>query len=102
MTTWWCEAGWLDGGPVDDVRVTTASGATWVSVHHGGGVGTGRSIHAGQVCVADGTPLAAQKLERVLRNDPGTGVLRHVDAGYDLATQVAEEHGLRIPMSELP
>ena len=65
--------------------VNTASGATWVSIHHGGGVGMGRSIHAGQVCVADGTDLAAQKIERVLTNDPGMGVIRHVDAGYDRA-----------------
>ena len=63
--------------------VNTASGASWVSIHHGGGVGMGRSIHAGQVCIADGTDLAAQKLERVLTNDPGMGVIRHVDAGYD-------------------
>ena len=70
--------------------VNTASGATWVSIHHGGGVGMGRSIHAGQVCVADGTDLAAQKIERVLTNDPGMGVIRHVDAGYDRAVEVAE------------
>src|ERR1700712_1959097 len=80
--------------------VNTASGATWVSIHHGGGVGMGRSIHAGQVCVADGTDLAAQKIERVLTNDPGMGVIRHVDAGYDRAAEVAEERGVRIPMSE--
>jgi len=80
--------------------VNTASGATWVSIHHGGGVGMGRSIHAGQVCVADGTALAAEKLERVLTNDPGMGVIRHVDAGYDRATEVAAERGVRIPMSE--
>ena len=80
--------------------VTTASGATWVSIHHGGGVGMGRSIHAGQVCVADGTELAAQKIERVLTNDPGMGVIRHVDAGYDRAAEVATERGVRIPMSE--
>jgi urocanate hydratase len=80
--------------------VNTASGATWVSIHHGGGVGMGRSIHAGQVCVADGTELAAQKIERVLTNDPGMGVIRHVDAGYDLACAVAEAKGVRIPMSE--
>jgi len=80
--------------------VNTASGATWVSIHHGGGVGMGRSIHAGQVCVADGTELAAQKIERVLTNDPGMGVIRHVDAGYDLAVDVAAERGVRIPMSE--
>ena len=72
----------------------------WVSIHHGGGVGMGRSIHAGQVCVADGTDLAAQKIERVLTNDPGMGVIRHVDAGYDRAVEVAEERGVRIPMPE--
>jgi urocanate hydratase len=81
--------------------VNTASGATWVSIHQGGGVGMGRSIHAGQVIVADGTELAAQKLERVLTNDPGMGVIRHVDAGYGLAADVARRTGVRIPMSEL-
>jgi urocanate hydratase len=80
--------------------VNTASGATWVSFHHGGGVGMGRSLHAGQVCVADGTDLAAQKIERVLTNDPGMGVIRHVDAGYDRAAEVATERGVRIPMRE--
>ncbi|CUR55288.1 urocanase [metagenome] len=80
--------------------VNTASGATWVSIHHGGGVGMGRSIHAGQVCVADGTALAAEKIERVLTNDPGMGVIRHVDAGYDRAVEVAEERDVRIPMRE--
>jgi urocanate hydratase len=80
--------------------VNTASGASWVSFHHGGGVGMGRSLHAGQVCVADGTDLAAQKIERVLTNDPGMGVIRHVDAGYDRAREVAAERGVRIPMSE--
>jgi urocanate hydratase len=80
--------------------VNTASGASWVSIHHGGGVGMGRSIHAGQVCVADGTDLAAQKIERVLTNDPGMGVIRHVDAGYEKASEVAAERGVRIPMSE--
>lgn len=80
--------------------VNTASGATWVSIHHGGGVGMGRSIHAGQVCVADGTPLAAEKIERVLTNDPGMGVIRHVDAGYDRAAEVANERGVRIPVRE--
>ncbi len=78
--------------------VNTASGATWVSFHHGGGVGMGRSLHAGQVCVADGTDLAAQKIERVLTNDPGMGVIRHVDAGYDRAVEVADQRGVRIPM----
>ena len=80
--------------------VNTASGATWVSIHHGGGVGMGRSIHAGQVTVADGTDLAAQKIERVLTNDPGMGIIRHVDAGYDIAADVARERGVRIPMQE--
>jgi urocanate hydratase len=80
--------------------VNTASGATWVSIHHGGGVGMGRSIHAGQVCVADGTALAAEKIERVLTNDPGMGVIRHVDAGYEQAVSVADERGVRIPMRE--
>jgi len=88
--------------PILNALVNTASGATWVSVHHGGGVGIGRSIHAGQVCVADGTPLGGAKLERVLTNDPGMGVLRHADAGYDAASEVARERGVRIPMHELP
>jgi urocanate hydratase len=86
--------------PILNALVNTASGASWVSVHHGGGVGIGRSIHAGQVCVADGTPLAAQKLERVLSNDPGMGVIRHVDAGYEEAAEVAAERRVRVPMSE--
>jgi urocanate hydratase len=84
--------------PLLNALVNTASGATWVSIHHGGGVGMGRSIHAGQVSVADGTPLAAAKLERVLRNDPAMGVIRHVDAGYDRAIEVAAERGVRVPM----
>jgi urocanate hydratase len=88
--------------PILNALVNTASGATWVSVHHGGGVGIGRSIHAGQVCVADGTSLAAQKLERVLTNDPGMGVIRHVDAGYEEAAAVASERGVRVPMAEPP
>ncbi len=86
--------------PLLNAMVNTASGASWVSLHHGGGVGIGRSMHAGQVSVADGTPLAAQKLARVLTNDPGMGVIRHVDAGYDLAETVAEERGVRVPMRE--
>ncbi len=86
--------------PLLNAMVNVASGASWVSIHHGGGVGIGRSIHAGQVCVADGTSLAAQKLERVLTNDPGMGVIRHVDAGYDLADDVAAERGVRVPMRE--
>ncbi|MET8778963.1 urocanate hydratase [Nocardia sp. NPDC004654] len=85
--------------PLLNALVNTASGASWVSIHHGGGVGMGRSIHAGQVCIADGTELAAQKLERVLTNDPGMGVIRHVDAGYDHAAEVARERGVRIPMN---
>ncbi|CCH34764.1 urocanate hydratase [Actinosynnema sp. NPDC047251] len=84
--------------PLLNALVNTASGATWVSLHHGGGVGIGRSIHAGQVTVADGTELAARKIERVLTNDPGMGVIRHVDAGYDEAKAVAEDKGVRIPM----
>jgi urocanate hydratase len=86
--------------PLLNALVNTASGATWVSIHHGGGVGIGRSIHAGQVSLADGTELAAAKLERVLRNDPGTGVIRHVDAGYELAERVAADHGVRVPMNQ--
>jgi urocanate hydratase len=86
--------------PLLNALVNTASGASWVSIHHGGGVGMGRSIHAGQVCVADGTELAAQKLQRVLTNDPGMGVIRHVDAGYEHAAAVAAERGVRIPMRE--
>jgi urocanate hydratase len=86
--------------PLLNALVNTASGASWVSIHHGGGVGIGRSIHAGQVTVADGTPLAAQKIERVLTNDPGMGVVRHVDAGYELAERVAHDHGVRVPMRE--
>jgi urocanate hydratase len=86
--------------PLLNALVNTASGASWVSIHHGGGVGMGRSIHAGQVCVADGSELAAQKLERVLTNDPGMGVIRHADAGYEHATAVAADRGVRIPMQE--
>ncbi len=86
--------------PLLNALVNTASGASWVSIHHGGGVGIGRSLHAGQVCVADGTALAEQKLRRVLTNDPGMGVIRHVDAGYDIAERVAEERHVRVPMHE--
>ncbi|MCC6375443.1 MAG: urocanate hydratase [Microbacteriaceae bacterium] len=86
--------------PLLNALVNTSSGATWVSIHHGGGVGIGRSIHAGQVTVADGTELAAQKLARVLTNDPGMGVIRHVDAGYDEAIEVADRLHVRIPMRE--
>ena len=86
--------------PLLNALVNTASGASWVSIHHGGGVGMGRSLHAGQVTVADGTPLAAAKLARVLRNDPAMGIIRHVDAGYDDAERVAERDGVRVPMRE--
>ncbi len=97
--------GMLDGTdavadwPLLNALTATSSGATWVSIHHGGGVGMGRSIHAGQVGLADGTDLAAQKLERLLTNDPGMGVLRHVDSGYSRAAEVAEERGVRVPMT---
>ncbi|KHE73443.1 urocanate hydratase [Kocuria marina] len=84
--------------PLLNALTAASSGATWVSIHHGGGVGIGRSIHAGQVSVADGTDLAAQKLERLLTNDPGMGVIRHADAGYERAVQVADERGVNIPM----
>ncbi|MEV7359627.1 MULTISPECIES: urocanate hydratase [unclassified Kitasatospora] len=87
--------------PLLNAMVNVASGASWVSIHHGGGVGIGRSIHAGQVTVADGTALAGEKIRRVLTNDPGMGVIRHVDAGYDRATEVAAERGVRVPMGEL-
>jgi urocanate hydratase len=86
--------------PLLNALVNTSSGASWVSIHHGGGVGIGRSIHAGMVCVADGSDLAAEKLDRVLTSDPGMGVIRHVDAGYDRAVEVAEERGVRVPMRE--
>ena len=84
--------------PLLNALVNTSAGASWVSIHHGGGVGIGRSIHAGMVCVADGTDLAAQKLERVLTADPGTGVMRHADAGYERAIGVARERDVRVPM----
>lgn len=86
--------------PLLNALLNTASGASWVSLHHGGGVGMGRSIHAGQVTVADGTDLAQEKLARVLDNDPASGVLRHVDAGYPEAARTARRHGLRVPMGE--
>jgi urocanate hydratase len=86
--------------PLLNALVNTASGASWVSIHHGGGVGIGRSIHAGQVCVADGSPLATEKLDRVLTNDPAMGVIRHVDAGYEQALEVADSREVRIPMRE--
>jgi urocanate hydratase len=98
--------GMLDGSdaiadwPLLNALVNTASGASWVSIHHGGGVGIGRSIHAGQVSVADGTDLARQKLQRVLSNDPGMGVIRHVDAGYTRADEIAAAKHVHIPMRE--
>jgi len=87
--------------PLLNALLNTASGATWVSLHHGGGVGIGRSIHSGQVLVVDGTDLAAEKVSRVLVNDPGSGVMRHVDAGYERAEEIARERGLRVPMWEI-
>jgi urocanate hydratase len=98
--------GMLDGSdaiadwPVLNALLNTASGASWVSFHHGGGVGIGRSLHAGQVLVADGTPEMRERIERVLTNDPGIGVARHADAGYDLARETARVHGIRLPISE--
>jgi urocanate hydratase len=86
--------------PLLNAMVNVSSGASWVSIHHGGGVGMGRSLHAGQVTVADGTPLAGEKIRRVLTNDPGMGVIRHVDAGYEEAEAVAEAKGVRVPMRE--
>ncbi|GAA4006457.1 urocanate hydratase [Streptomyces marokkonensis] len=86
--------------PMLNAMVNVASGASWVSLHHGGGVGMGRSLHAGQVTVADGTALAGEKIRRVLTNDPGMGVIRHVDAGYDIAESVAAERDVRVPMRE--
>jgi urocanate hydratase len=86
--------------PILNALVNTAAGATWVSVHHGGGVGIGYSIHAGMVVVADGTDAAAARLERVLTTDPGMGVIRHADAGYERALVVARERGVRVPMAE--
>jgi urocanate hydratase len=88
--------------PLLNALVNTSSGASWVSIHHGGGVGIGRSIHAGMVCLADGTELADEKLSRVLVTDPGMGVIRHADAGYERAIEVADERGVRIPMREQP
>ena len=80
--------------------LNTASGASWVSFHHGGGVGIGNSLHAGQVLVADGTPEMRERIERVLTNDPGIGVARHADAGYELALETARREGIRIPMAK--
>lgn len=84
--------------PILNALINTATGASWVSFHHGGGVGMGKSLHAGQVCVADGTPLAAERIGRTLRADPGMGILRHADAGYQEALDAADRHGIRIPM----
>jgi urocanate hydratase len=86
--------------PVLNAMLNVASGATWVSFHHGGGVGIGDSLHAGQVIVADGTAAAARCLERVLTNDPGIGVVRHADAGYEEALETARRHGMKIPMAD--
>jgi urocanate hydratase len=83
--------------PILNALVNTASGASWVSFHHGGGVGMGLSLHAGMVVVADGTPEAARRLERVLTTDPAMGVLRHADAGYEAAADFAREHGVHVP-----
>ena len=84
--------------PILNALINAVGGATWVSYHHGGGVGIGYSLHAGQVIVADGTPAAARRLKRVLTTDPGMGVARHVDAGYQEAIEVALERGIKIPM----
>ena len=84
--------------PILNALLNAVAGATWVSVHHGGGVGMGYAIHAGMVVVADGTDEAAERLERVLTTDPGTGVMRHADAGYDRAVEIARERGVTIPM----
>ena len=86
--------------PLLNAMLNTAAGATWVSLHHGGGVGIGNSIHAGQVIVADGTPAAAARLQRVLTTDPGMGIVRHADAGYDRAVEIARERGVRLPWRE--
>jgi urocanate hydratase len=87
--------------PILNAMLNVASGATWVSFHHGGGVGIGDSLHAGQVIVADGSDEAARRLERVLTNDPGIGVARHVDAGYDEAVDTARRAGIKIPMFDV-
>ena len=88
--------------PLLNALLNTAGGATWVSIHHGGGVGMGFSQHAGVVIVADGTAAAARRLSRVLRNDPATGVMRHADAGYPLAMETARRVGLDLPMLGTP
>jgi urocanate hydratase len=85
--------------PILNALVNVASGASWVSFHHGGGVGIGNSLHAGQVIVADGTPEMRERLERVLTNDPGMGVVRHADAGYESAVDTARREGIRLPMT---
>jgi len=84
--------------PLLNALINTAAGASWVSIHHGGGVGMGKSIHAGQVIVADGSELAGERIRRVLTADPGMGVVRHADAGYPLAIETAERDGVNIPM----
>ena len=100
--------GMLDGSdaiadwPILNALINAVAGATWISVHHGGGVGMGNSIHAGMVVVADGTDAAAQRLERVLTSDPGTGIMRHVDAGYEKAQSAARRHKLNLPSFEEP
>ena len=86
--------------PILNALLNAVGGATWISFHHGGGVGIGKSLHAGMVIVADGTPEAARRLERVLTTDPGTGVIRHADAGYDEAIKFAQDNGIKIPMRE--
>ena len=86
--------------PVLNALLNTASGASWVSFHHGGGVGIGNALHAGQVLVADGTPEMRERIERVLTNDPGLGVARHADAGYEEALETAKKQGIRLPMVE--
>src|SRR5690606_17374929 len=88
----------IGAGPLLNALTAASPGAAWVPIHHGGGVGMGRSIHTGQVSVADGTELAAEKLERLLTNDPGMGVIRHVDAGYERAAETAAERGVRVPL----
>ena len=85
--------------PILNAMLNVASGASWVSFHHGGGVGIGNSLHAGQVVVADGTPEMRVRLERVLTNDPGIGVARHADAGYEAARETARVHAINLPMS---
>jgi urocanate hydratase len=88
--------------PILNALINAVGGATWVSFHHGGGVGIGFSQHAGQVIVADGTPAAARRLERVLTSDPGMGIVRHADAGYEQAIEAARRHGIKMPMLDLP